>query len=600
MHQRQKIFRIEDHIYYIKLRVKDGKQAPLLVDILQALSEGFNYILTNLRNLYDHSHHNIAYMTYYQEPMINGINTGGFDIQLNSAEMIERLMKMLNQFLISNQSLRVNDTFKVYVKVLSIDHLNHKKQNPPRKKVIKKKFKPIHYGAKSSSQKYDYFWAIDVPNGTTKHPNVFENKCLLTCTILGLNQNEYFKSNRKNKEFVYMQKINSLVSHKKEHACKLILTQLNKMIQDLDLPFEGPYDFNETVMKLSSFYNCQFFIFDSIENSSKLKFMYPEDYNDSLQPIYLFEPLDDQSHLIFIRQLNSYFKKNVKVCFSCKKTFKSFKYKHMCTERKVCFSCRRPFCSKNTYIHEKLKANFCDKNIVSEKPKLCSICNVTMYSMHCQKSHFSTLCNGTGTFGWKCLSCNKFTYRKGNLNAKTIAQLHKCGVKYCRFCREEMDNEEFHICKLKKEKHPKAIPLLAFISMEHSFSGVGKCYDCFNIKLKFKNENLMSWQSLYESEKFSSLNCPVHENMIQSEPNMAVIYKETLVRGNFDKYVLTDNNSEIDDFVEKNSICNNYLKSFSFLNNNEKKEEKKIKTTETFETNRKNLQERKIRNHRSL
>jgi hypothetical protein len=99
----------------------------------------------------------------------------------------------------------------------------------------------------------------------------------------------------------------------------------------------------------------------------------------------------------------------------------------MCIENKVCFSCRRPFTTKNTYLHEKLKNNFCDKNITTETAMICTICNVTIYSKHCKKLHCSTVCNGSGTFGWKCLNCKKFTYRKGNLNAKKIAELHKCG-----------------------------------------------------------------------------------------------------------------------------------------------------------------------------
>ncbi len=133
-HHRQKRFQIEDHMFYIKLRVKPGQPPLLLVDFLEALQEGFNYILDNLRTFYNPDDHNIAYLTFFQTPMINGLNTGAFDIHEGSKEMVMRLLQILNQYLISNQSLTVNDTFKVYVKVLSINHLNFKAQNPSRKK----------------------------------------------------------------------------------------------------------------------------------------------------------------------------------------------------------------------------------------------------------------------------------------------------------------------------------------------------------------------------------------------------------------------------------------------------------------------------------
>jgi hypothetical protein len=79
-----------------------------------------------LRGFYDPNDHNIAYMTFFQEPMINGLNTGAFEIHEGSTEMVRRLLMILNQFLQSNQSLRVNETFKVYIKVLSVSHMNEK------------------------------------------------------------------------------------------------------------------------------------------------------------------------------------------------------------------------------------------------------------------------------------------------------------------------------------------------------------------------------------------------------------------------------------------------------------------------------------------
>ena len=591
MHQRQRNFRIEDHIYFIKIRLKPGKEAPFMIDILKALEEGFNYILNNLRRFYDTTHHNLAYMTFYQEPMINGLNTGPFDIQSNGSEMVERLLTILNLFLISNQSMRVDDTFKVYVKVLSIDHMNFKKTQKEKKKP-KRKFKAKHYGSRiSSNDKYN-FWSIDVPNGTDKFFNIFKDKCLLTCTVLGLAQNEFYHSNRKNKDFIYMQNINSTIVNKKDHACKLISKYLLKMQKDVDLNSNGPYDLEKTVILLSNFYKCQFFIFDSIDNSTKLKYMYPNEYDNSLQPIYLYEPIDNPNHLIFIRHLNSYFRNNVKICFNCKKVFKSFKYRHLCTQTKVCFSCRRPFSTKETYLHEKLQPLFCDKNIVSETSKICSLCNVTMYTKNCEKSHRSNICNGSGNFGWKCLKCNKFTYRSGISNSKAISNLHECGIKVCKFCQEKINCNDLHICKLRKETYPKSIPGLAFIGMEHTFSGIGKCFDCFNLKLKYKNENLLSWKDLYEHKSFSLLNCPLHINSHECEPNIVIIYKETKVKGCFDKYVLTDNNSEIGDFIEKNAIIKNYLNEFSpVISKYSKDELKKSKLSQTFKSNAKKLQD---------
>ena len=110
----------------------------------------------------------MAYLTIYQEPMINGLNTGGFDIQNSDSamEITDRALTMLSQYLVSNQNLELNSTFKVYLKVLSIEHM----QNNPRKRVAtKRKFTGrIHVGSSDSAVSYNSKWAFDVHNNSTR------------------------------------------------------------------------------------------------------------------------------------------------------------------------------------------------------------------------------------------------------------------------------------------------------------------------------------------------------------------------------------------------------------------------------------------------
>jgi G:T-mismatch repair DNA endonuclease (very short patch repair protein) len=578
-------------MFYIKLRLKRGKAAPFLIEILDALQTGFQYILNNLRSFYNPSDHNIAYMTFFQEPMVNGLNTGAFDIHEGASEMVKRLLQILNQFLISNQSLKVNDTFKVYVKVLSVEHVNFKAQMPKKKirKTVRK-----HYGSKSAIQT-KFSWAIDVPNGNLEFGNIFENKCLLTSTILGIAQNNFFKSNRKDKTFLYLQNLNSSYKNKQKHAFQILIGLLNDLLNKTKLPPEGPYDVQSTLTSLSTEFNCQFFIFDAIHNSTKLQYMYPTEYNNELMPIYLYQPFNNPDHVMMIKNLNSYFKKNVKICFYCKKTFKSYIYRHLCTKVKVCFSCRRPFLNEKTYIHEKLLFLFCDKNTNKLHSSICSKCNVTLNSPHCAKGH-KTFCYGKGTFGWKCLLCKKFTYRFGKNNSMIIQNEHKCDVKTCKFCfnKIKINCEEMHLCKLKKEKYPSSFPSLAFIGMQHANSDNGKCLECFKIKENFKIKNKLTWKDVYTSDQFPNLSCTIHQNKSSSNPNIIVIYKETTnEKGLFDKYVLHDICSDEEDYCELNAVYINYLKSCS--SNKETPKNLQPEKKEDFKTNSKILQDKDLK-----
>jgi hypothetical protein len=75
-------------------------------------------------------------------------------------------------------------------------------------------------------------------------------------------------------------------------------------------------------------------------------------------------------------------------------------------------------------------------------------------------------CSGKGTFGYKCLKCNKFTYRYGKMNGNLLKENHSCtDLKCCNFCRQP--KEENHQCKMKTETIDSNWPKLAFIGMQH-------------------------------------------------------------------------------------------------------------------------------------
>jgi hypothetical protein len=574
-------------MFYIKILLKKPhEQPPLLSDLLQLFQNGFQYILRNLSTFYNPNDHNVIFLTLYQEPMINALNTGGFDIQEGIDEMIERVLKMLQQFLISNNSLRLNNTFKVYVKVLSIDHIKYKKSRKkkknPKKRNLNKKI-----GARSDKEEKNMYWSLSVPDGFGSKPDIFKDKCLLTATILGHLQNMFYKSNRKDKRFMYVQNINSKILAKQSQGCKILLNELNNIFSNTSILTEGPYDLEETTKQLSQYFKCQFFIFDAVDNSTKLNFMYPNAYDDSLQPIFLYQPLNEPNHVIFIKHLNSYFKANLKICFYCKKSFRSYRYNHFCKKIKGCFACHRAFAKKTTFLHKKNEINFCDKNITNELPTICSKCNVTLYSKHCEKGH-KLLCYGRGSFGWKCLKCKKFSYRYGKVNSILMESIHKCGIKKCVYCSEDIEFE--HLCKLHIEKFPKSWPFLAFIGIEYSTISVQNCIKCFEVKCEYQKVG-SKYHKSDNIENQPQFCCENHKtNEIYLEPSLIIIYKE-IKRGTFKKFVLSCDDFHLNDFTENDFMNFEYvLEELSSIYNVQSNHKKKTKKTSDFNKNLRKLQ----------
>ena len=76
--------------------------------------------------------------------------------KFGASEMVERILSMLTQFLVSNQSLQINKSFKVYIKILSINHMASReaRQHVKRNKLFYKNLpKKKHYGSKEEKKK---------------------------------------------------------------------------------------------------------------------------------------------------------------------------------------------------------------------------------------------------------------------------------------------------------------------------------------------------------------------------------------------------------------------------------------------------------------
>ena len=185
---------------------------------------------------------------------------------------------MLSQFLISNQSLEIDNSFRIYLKILSIDHMLVKtketRQHKKRTKAFYNLRKKKAFGAKLNKTKFNFMWALDIPNNFhgEETENCLKNKCLLICTILGILQHEFFE--KRNKKFSLIEKsINSFNKTKQNKAGVLLNTEIDKILKISNLPQKGPYDLDSTCSILSDLLKCQFIIFNAVSNGNNLLYM---------------------------------------------------------------------------------------------------------------------------------------------------------------------------------------------------------------------------------------------------------------------------------------------------------------------------------------
>jgi len=120
-------------------------------------------------------------LTLYQDGMTNGLSTVGYSLGEESSLMVDKLMQMIFNFLLSDENPVVNKGFKIDVDVYSKEH------NAKRKKIYKgRTLKP-----NPNFPFVKQLWSLDVGSVLTQSDVdwFLKHKCLLSGIILGRQQN---------------------------------------------------------------------------------------------------------------------------------------------------------------------------------------------------------------------------------------------------------------------------------------------------------------------------------------------------------------------------------------------------------------------------
>ena len=117
-------FNIGDHLYAINFNVHKNKTPPLLLDIEEALNTALTSVLKRLKAAYSNREDFQVYVTIIGHGIKSGLNSGNYSLRSPPEKISRWVLSMLYNYLKSNQTLRLNKTFHVKVKVLSVEHTN--------------------------------------------------------------------------------------------------------------------------------------------------------------------------------------------------------------------------------------------------------------------------------------------------------------------------------------------------------------------------------------------------------------------------------------------------------------------------------------------
>jgi len=481
--------------------------------------------------------------------MQSSINSGAIELHQETVkDVMNYTISMFNRFLRSNAEIRLEDSFKMYFKVLSLKHVKYPHHRRGPNAVL---------GCKNN---VTIPGTLDFFNGFDDEPKVFENLCLLTSVILG--KEKIHATETKN-----FRKFNLLLSlcdgfkkktystHSKHRRSKkdpttalqrknaghLMLKEINTIIKSCNIPESGPYDAYEICPLLSEFLKCQIHIIEGLQSKNASILSFPSKFTSSLPQIVLFKVNTD--HVTFVSNLKMFFRHfNKRICFGCFKTF-SPRYRHVC--KQICFSCRRPYSSPDTYFFSDPYFEYCDSENETKLlsiPILCK-CRSVSTTEKCRAGHINICGNTKGRAGYFCPDCGKFFFSPFS-NAEEARLKHSCNpnTKNCKTCRVVLDDN--HQCLITKETATSKWPCLAFFSF--SYKHLAQCKECYVIRNEFAEKNNLTWKDLLLHEQFETLVCKKHLLKFDKdpEPNLCVIYKE-VERGIFKQYVVTEDSLNI-------------------------------------------------------
>ncbi len=131
-HIRRTRYMLMDHLYSMWIEQKRRGQPPLLLDLERGIEAGLIRVLEELKSIYSFHQQYQIYVTIISKDIKSGLNSGNYSLQTPSDKIARWMLAMLYNYLKSKQTLRLNKSFKIQIKVLSVHHTENLERNNPR------------------------------------------------------------------------------------------------------------------------------------------------------------------------------------------------------------------------------------------------------------------------------------------------------------------------------------------------------------------------------------------------------------------------------------------------------------------------------------
>ncbi len=435
--QRFTRFNLDDHLFNIEIFTKNNREIEVL-SIITLIELAIKKSISLLQDEYGSDDEQLFFLTIIDADLDNGINSGGVTFDSEADKIANFIsVKLLKYLVQSNEHLKINNSFKIAIKIATRQHVQYRKSIGLGSgirigiKVTKKE------DLKSSC-------LLKIP-----HEEELAFKCLIVSSVVG--QSHFFshyngpQSHRASEIWRKMQSKEGLALIQD----KILDFKTESNFSDMDLTH-----FDKVLPRLEYFFNCQFAILKEHKNGKNFDCPYRSSnvFTTRLPVIYLLleENSDAFHHISLITNLYKFYSLYNKVyCPYCNRKF-NLKDKHKCgiKDLKHCRTCWRPIAEEDkTMFSQNDSFLFCHPK--DQEEMSCLKCCRLIRSHDCQREH-RYQCRKV----YYCTLCNHYISTGPNARSiETIKQTHNCAFKKCNLCYELYlpSDEHQHLCKMSAE-----------------------------------------------------------------------------------------------------------------------------------------------------
>ena len=135
-HKKRNRYEINDHLYRVTFHRKTSQKTKL-INIEWPLQASLIKIINELKKVYKKDNQHQIYVTVIEKRIKSGLNSGNYSLNTPSAVIARWVLSMLYNYLKSKQTMTLNKSFNVMIKVLSVKHIRDLVKNKNRKKMFR-------------------------------------------------------------------------------------------------------------------------------------------------------------------------------------------------------------------------------------------------------------------------------------------------------------------------------------------------------------------------------------------------------------------------------------------------------------------------------